>query len=61
MIIEKNLKYASFTWNDELKELRVYGADEKGASYVVLNKVYAFALVRFIVRLAQRNWFRRKK
>ena len=61
MVIEKKLKYGTFTWNDEWKELRIYGADEETASYVILNKVYAFALVRFIIRMAQRNWFRRKK
>ena len=26
-----------------------------------LNKVYAFAFMRFVVRMAQRNWLRSKK
>ena len=30
-------------------------------SKVELNKVYAFAFMRFVVRMAQRNWFRVKK
>ena len=28
---------------------------------VTLNKVYAFAFMRFVVRMAQRNWLRDKK
>ena len=27
---------------------------------VILNKVYAFAFMRFVVRMAQRNWLRTK-
>ncbi len=61
MEIEKKLKYGSFTWNDEKKEFRVYGANEDEATFVILNKVYAFAFLRFIIRIAQRNWFRKKK
>jgi hypothetical protein len=29
--------------------------------YIELNKVYAFAFMRFVVRMAQRNWLRTKK
>ncbi len=42
--------------------------DENNDSYSVkvksnikLNKVYAFSFMRFVVRMAQRNWFRMKK
>ena len=28
---------------------------------IELNKVYAFAFMRFVVRMAQRNWLRSKK
>jgi hypothetical protein len=30
-------------------------------SKIKLNKVYAFSFMRFVVRMAQRNWFRMKK
>ena len=29
--------------------------------YIELNKVYAFAFMRFVVRMAQRNWLRSNK
>ena len=28
---------------------------------IKLNKVYSFALLRFVIRIAQRNWFRKMK
>ena len=28
---------------------------------IQLNKVYSFALLRFVIRIAQRNWFRKLK
>ena len=28
---------------------------------IELNKVYSFALLRFVIRIAQRNWFRKVK
>ena len=28
---------------------------------IQLNKVYSFALLRFVIRIAQRNWFRKVK
>ena len=28
---------------------------------IYLNKTYAFALLRFVVRISQRNWFRKVK
>ena len=28
---------------------------------IKLNKVYSFALLRFVIRIAQRNWFRKVK
>ena len=28
---------------------------------IKLNKVYSFALLRFVIRIAQRNWFRKIK
>ena len=29
--------------------------------HIQLNKVYAFAFMRFVIRMAQRNWLRNKK
>ena len=29
--------------------------------YIQLNKIYAFAFMRFVVRMAQRNWLRSNK
>lgn len=39
------------------------GAEEVFATdgRVKLNKVYSFALLRFVIRIAQRNWFRKWK
>ena len=34
---------------------------DKNGNTVELNKVYAFAFMRFVVRMAQRNWLRSKK
>ena len=54
--IEKVLKHARFSWDDETKFFVITA----GEQHVVLGKVEAFALKRFITRIAQRNWFRRK-
>ena len=45
MKIRKKLKNAEFEYD----------------GVVELNKVYAFAFMRFVVRMAQRNWLRSKK
>ena len=58
MIITKALKYGTFTWNDDHKSLDI---EMKNGEELTLNKVYSFALMRFMIRLSQRNWFRRKK
>ena len=58
MKITKNLKYATFEWDDQDKTFTVTDKDE---NVVVLNKVYSFAFMRFVVRMAQRNWFRKIK
>jgi|TARA_R110000824_G_scaffold11959_2_gene52609 hypothetical protein len=58
MKITKNLKYAEFEWDDELKTFTI---TEQGGNRVILNKVYSFAFMRFVVRMAQRNWFRKIK
>jgi hypothetical protein len=58
MKIKKNLKYATFEWDDEEKSFTI---TEEDGNRVILNKVYAFAFMRFVVRMAQRNWFRKIK
>jgi len=56
--ITKQLKHAEFQYDEEIKEFRVQ--DDEG-NEVVLNKIYAFALMRFVIRMAQRNWLRSNK
>jgi hypothetical protein len=58
MKITKNLKYATFEWDDEQKSFTI---TEEDGNRVILNKVYAFAFMRFVVRMSQRNWFRKIK
>ena len=57
MKITKNLKHANFEWDDEAKTFTI---TEEDGNRITLNKVYAFAFMRFVVRMAQRNWLRKK-
>ena len=59
MKITKDLKYATFEYNEETKKFLIIDTQDGGV--VELNKVYAFAFMRFVVRMAQRNWLRSKK
>ena len=59
MKITKDLKHASFEYDEESKKFLIIDTEDGGA--VELNKVYAFAFMRFVVRMAQRNWLRSKK
>ena len=59
MKIKKKLKNAEFEYNEETKKFLII--DVEDGSSVELNKVYAFAFMRFVVRMAQRNWLRQKK
>jgi hypothetical protein len=56
MKITKKLKYATFEWDDEDKTFTI---TEEDGNRVILNKVYSFAFMRFVVRMAQRNWYRK--
>ena len=56
MKITKNLKYVTFEWDDEDKTFTI---TEDDGSRVILNKVYSFAFMRFVIRMAQRNWYRK--
>ena len=57
MKITKNLKYGTFEWDEEAKVFTI----EKDGNEVTLNKVYSFAFMRFVVRMAQRNWLKQIK
>lgn len=59
MKIKKKLKNAEFQYHEETKKFLI--VDGQDGSSIELNKVYAFAFMRFVVRMAQRNWFRQKK
>ena len=59
MKIRKQLKYAEFEYDEETKKFLIIDTEDGGV--VELNKVYAFAFMRFVVRMAQRNWLRSKK
>jgi len=55
MKIKRKLKHGSFEWDDETKMFKI----TKGEDSLELGKVYAFAFLRFVFRVAQRNWFRK--
>ena len=57
MQIKKDLKYATFEYDEGTKSFKIINDD---GGTVALNKVYAFAFMRFVVRMAQRNWLRSK-
>lgn len=60
MKIKKELKNVFFEYDEETKTFTIM--EEDGFhGHIQLNKVYAFAFVRFVVRMAQRNWLRNKK
>jgi hypothetical protein len=69
MKIEKKLKYATFFYDEDSKEFEIkmtpHGENNAGfspgATTISLNKIYAFAFTRFVVRMAQRNWLRKGK
>lgn len=69
MKITKKLKYATFIYDEESKEFTIkstpHGETESGyavgGNSIKLNKIYSFAFMRFVIRMAQRNWLRGKK
>ena len=60
MKIKKKLKNIEFHYNEELKKFEILREGEISKN-IDLNKIEAFALMRFIVRISQRNWMRSKK
>lgn len=67
MKITKRLKYATFDYDEDTKHFTIEAEEAGGQStektfyQIRLNKVYAFAFMRFVVRMAQRNWLRQSK
>jgi hypothetical protein len=59
MKIKKSLKYADFEYDEETKKFLIIDSEDGGV--VELNKVYAFAFMRFVIRMSQRNWYRKMK
>ena len=55
MKINKSLKFADFSYDEEAK---LFTITDKDGNEVELNKVYSFAFMRFVIRISQRNWLR---
>tara|TARA_R110000824_G_scaffold59117_3_gene159120 strand:+ start:336 stop:620 length:285 start_codon:yes stop_codon:yes gene_type:complete len=58
MKINKHLKYVDFSYDESDKTFTI---TEEDGNRVILSKVYSFAFMRFVIRMAQRNWLRTKK
>ena len=59
MKITKKLKHATFEYDEETQ--RFFLKDTQNERSVELNKIYAFAFMRFVVRISQKNWLKGKK
>ena len=59
MKIKKELKNADFEYDEETKKFLIIDTESGGV--VELNKIYAFAFMRFVIRISQRNWLKGKK
>lgn len=57
MKIKKELKNATFEWEEESK---TFSFTDSNNNKITLNKVYGFALMRFILRIAQKNFAKSK-
>ena len=60
-MIKKELKFGSFTYDDDKREFGITIFKQYPGAFpdempekVTLNKVYAFAFVRFFIRISQR-------
>ena len=51
--IIKELKHARFTWDEKHG---IFSVESPKGNRIELNKVYSFALMRFIIRIAQKNF-----
>ena len=56
MRITKELKYATFEWDEHAKTFTVTDSNN---NTIELNKIYGFALMRFIIRIAQKNFLKK--
>lgn len=56
MVINKDLKNISFSYDESSKLFSIKNSDGE----VNLNKVESFAFLRFLIRISQRNWLRKK-
>ena len=65
--IVRELKGIRMMYSDDSKEFWIQTVERKEGEFptttgeIEFGKVYAFSLIRFILRIAYRNWFRRKK
>jgi len=57
MIITRKLKYIRFEFDEDSKEFSII----KDKVYFSLSRVYAVALMRFIVRILARGFYRKFK
>jgi hypothetical protein len=55
MKITKELKNATFEWSERTK---TFSVTDSNNNTITLNKIYGFALMRFIIRIAQRNFLK---
>ena len=58
MKISKDLKNTNFEYDEETKSFLI---KDKSGNVIELNKVYAFAFMRFVVRMAQCNWLEQRQ
>jgi len=56
MKIKKELKHARFIWDEDSKTFTI---EQPPGNRIELDKVYSFALMRFIIRIAQRNFLKK--
>jgi hypothetical protein len=64
--IRRELKFATFEYDEDDKTITIETKSEEEGMHptngrIHLNKVYSFALLRFVIRIAQHNWFRKLK
>lgn len=56
-MIKRELKYITFEFDEDTKEFTFV----KDKVYFSINKVYAVAFVRFVIRILSRAWYRKIK
>lgn len=63
MKIIKELKFGEFEYDSELKQFRVTikNKETDEAQTISFSKAYSFSLMRFMVRIAQKNFKKNKK